>query len=133
MNRLSWLLYAADVIPNIGSFFIMLAVWIGTGCVVAFIAGTIMRNDSGYSYNKGEKAERMLSDGYALQKKAYSFLFLIPVVAIVGIAIPSKTTIYMIAASEMGETAVTNPEVREIFDAMKAKVKEYLAPAKDSP
>lgn len=39
---------------------------------------------------------------------------------------PSSKTIYMIAASEAGETIVTSPEAREIFDDLKEVIKLKL-------
>jgi ABC-type methionine transport system permease subunit len=120
MNTLSCLLYAADVIPNVGTAFVMFAIATFFAIGGGVLAGGLMRD---YKSHDSEEWKT----GVALQKKSLKFIWVIPVCILIAVVIPGKSTIYMIAASEMGETVVTNPEVKEIFDAMKAKVKEYLA------
>lgn len=121
MNTLSWLLYVADVIPNLGVAFGLSAFFIAVGVLIAIVVGAHKRD---FAYGEDEKQK--WQDGYDLQRKALRFAWLVPLLVFCAVLLPGKSTIYMIAASEMGETVVTNPEVAEIFDAMKAKVKDYL-------
>lgn len=120
MNTLSWLLYVAEVIPNVGVAFGLMAFFVGLSIAIACVVGAYKRD---VAFNDKDEWQ----SGYDLQRKALRYVWAVPVLVLLSVLTPSKTTIYMIAASEMGETVVTNPEANEIFDAMKARVKEYLA------
>lgn len=96
MNNLSWLLYIADVIGNLGPAFVIL------GCVtivVAFLALLITEGESGV--------------------KGIIISIIVGVILLVTAAfIPSKETVYAIAASEMGEELLKTPTAAKATKAL---------------
>lgn len=113
MNNLSWLIYAADVSEKISNAFGLIAVFIGViggvGIVVIW-AGVIIEKES---------------KSPAIYVSAI-WIFIMAVSLPISLLTPSSKTIYMIAASEAGETIVTSPEAREIFDDLKEVIKLKL-------
>jgi hypothetical protein len=95
MNSLSWLLYWADVLPSIAETLRAIAVITGTVCLF----GTPIL----FAENKKEWAG-----------KFFKGLVAAIVVMVLSFTIPSKNTIYLIAASEMGEEALAAPEALKL-------------------
>lgn len=127
MNTLSILLYLANVLPSVAMFlgvvsFTCLGAYIATK-VITYIAHAENR-DSSYSPRKAERAEAYFNskdpflNPWVVAGLLSVFLF--------SHLIPSERTIYLIAASEMGEVVVTDPETVEIFDLLKETVKTKL-------
>lgn len=98
MNELSWLVYLADVCNTLDNLFFIVMFVFGLGWLAWFIVGFLQ------SY---ENADPKV---WAMWRKiGYSVLlpgFLTG--TILGSIIPGKDTIYAIAASEMGETALNS-------------------------
>ena len=120
MNTLSWLVYSADVIPNIGNIFIALAVVVVIilGCI--FIHGIFERGMA-----RGTESERW-AKGASLQKKALFSLWVPFIFITLSAFVPSERTIYMIAASEIGETAYDSFKGSEIYEALKKRIEQEL-------
>lgn len=96
MNNLSWLIYAADVLPALGRWFGITAVILASVSGFSLIAVTI---------------EDVWEDHKAWFFKVWiSLSFLI----IFSALCPSKETIYLIAASEIGENVIETPEFVKI-------------------
>lgn len=113
MNNLSWLIYAADVSEKVSSAFGLIATFVGVmggiGIIVLWAAVIL---------EKEPKSPAIY---------ATAIWFFIMVVSLpLSLLTPSSKTIYMIAASEAGETIVTSPEAREIFDDLKEVIKLKL-------
>ncbi len=88
MNNLSWLLYLADVLHNVGFFFAFIAAIGSIGGVIVFVI----------SFDP---------DGKVLIPYRHSFVgFLL--LGAVSMLFPSKDTMYAIAASEMGEEVLNS-------------------------
>jgi hypothetical protein len=113
MNSLSWLLYIGDVAGNTQTLFATAAGlvftvwclrWVGTGMTDGDIAPPDTR--------------------WAVVACA---------LAATSCLMPSTRTVYMIAASEMGEKVVATPQAKEAFDALRDKIKEVLKPAPAKP
>ena len=110
MNTLSWLIYAADVLPSVGTFMgiiggillVFLAVW------AFFLAGPMA------SMERQETANDLRSFSLKLVK----LMWLPGVVLMTSFLIPETDTIYMIAASEFGEQVATTPEAQDVFDKL---------------
>jgi len=98
MNNLSWLIYLADVCDNIDLFFWWIMMLAILGTAVWALAGFIMVGDDCAPSSEDWKLWRNL--GFKL---ALPCLF---VGVVLGSIVPEKETIYAIAASEMGETAL---------------------------
>lgn len=115
MNSLSWMIYAAEALGNLGTaaalatFLSLLAIAGGV-----FVGGMIVSIDDRNSTGKELMAASM-------RKWWLPLCF-----AFVSVFTPSSNTIYLIAASEAGETIVTSPEAKEVFDDLKTIIKSKL-------
>jgi hypothetical protein len=120
MNSLSWLVYAADVVPRIGVALIILAVGTAGLAGILVAVGGSMREYRDYGDPRHVA-------GRALQRKALTRVlpFVAPLL-LFAVVIPGKSTILMIAASEVGETVVKTPEAQEIFSDLKTILKQQL-------
>lgn len=113
MNTLSWLVYAAEISGNISAvLFVAAIMFIIVGGFAAAISGDrILFSEETRDSVRG----------------CYRRWFPVAAVAIVLAAfLPSKTTIYLIAASEIGETVVTSPDAIEMMTGLKAVIKKRL-------
>lgn len=89
MNSLSWMIYFADISSDI-HFSILLILFIFAAIMIVGIVLRFEQNNSGLFY-------------YAVKKIPFiSFLLAISII------LPSKNTIYAIAASELGEKVVAS-------------------------
>ena len=132
MNTLSWLLYAADVIPSIGG----LATCVGI-IGIAICAGWSVVGLAWGSCNADRLTERVDPETYA---RARSFMdrrgWIAPPALLIGALatlllsslIPSRETVLLIAGSEAGEAVVTSDAGREtlalVQDALKAQLRD---------
>lgn len=121
MNSVSWFLYAIDVIGNLKAISVMAFVVFGIMFIVTLIAVPI-------------------SDGEVLDAESrptwYKFFWRSLTCTIVGFLIftilPSRNTMYAIAASEVGEKVIANEQVRGIADdatkALHQWIKKQIEP-----
>ena len=118
MNSLSWMIYAADALNN---FKFMTAV--AASVLTVFFVLTIVFAGLPAAIDEDDRAKAIFD---ATRSKWWiPFVF-----SILWVFTPSSNTIYLIAASEAGETIVTSPEAKEVFSdlmtILKAKVKDQL-------
>lgn len=109
MNSLSWLIYLADRVGIAVAIFGLLSLV----SVVFYIIMSIQMYENWYTRNPFPK---FISLGWMIP---------IPLI-LLTIVIPSKNALYMIAASEAGETIVQSPEAKEIFNKMKTIIGNSL-------
>jgi hypothetical protein len=117
MNKLSWFLYLAEVIPN-------LAV-VGVTCVT--IGGLLLL----LLPKKG--CGEFMSGGHAPFDgitRVMPYVLLTIGLALITL-VPSKDTIYLIAGSEAGEYVVTTPEGQEIVDDIKVIIQQQIKNLKE--
>lgn len=121
MNRLSWMIYLADVCSNIGfpaGVFSILG-------VIAGVVSTIIKAISKAGESEDDKIAYAVST--SIQRCAMP-------VAIISIALsilaPSKDTVYAIAASEMGEEVLKSPEVSKARQALSAWLDKQIGEPK---
>lgn len=111
MNSLSWLIYIASIVEKITSFIggisFVLFFALGTGVLISLLVRVCEEN------------ERDRQAAAKVFKTSLIWLCLPFFLSIVFVLIPSQNTVYMIAASEMGETVITNPQSQEIFNDLK--------------
>ena len=108
MNSLSWLIYLADVAGNLDSFFFALMI---VSIIAAVIWVIVMF--SALDENEGPTFWRPWRRiGYFV----IAPLFFTGV--ILGSVVPSRDTVYAIAASEMGERALRTPTADRAFKAL---------------
>ncbi len=109
MNKLSWILYWADVLPSLAGavgFVTGLLAFIGT-VVMAFhvVAGCFPNDPEAAAYRSGTSFIR----------------WVLPLVFLLcwgTYLVPSKETFYAIAASEVGEDVLKSPEVGKARQAL---------------
>lgn len=117
MNQLSWLIYLADVAGNLDNFFftIMILSLIATGIWV--VVGSIAADD-----NEDADFWRVWRKvGWAVIAPSFFFG------TILGSVVPSKDTVYAIAASEMGERALQTPTADRAFRALNSWLDRQIA------
>jgi len=115
MNSLSWLIYAAELIPSLAA----LLSWVGFFSIIGFalyvIVGCIINEDC---YNSDSEAvKERKRDWWSEAKYLPSFkqVMFVSCVFLVSVLLPSKETIYLVAGSEAGEAVVASEEGREIL------------------
>jgi len=98
MNDLSWMLYWADVLPNMAtSISVMAFVILILGAIGAAVFLMVAAGDSDFDGIRPEVTKRLWMLGACA-----AALVLVQ-------AVPSRDTFYAIAASEMGEEALKSP------------------------
>jgi Na+/melibiose symporter-like transporter len=110
MNNLSWFLYFADVLPYLSraiGIISLLSIWV-IGMVIVYVIVE-------------DKYPRIFG-----QKVVIFITILVVFFGISSLFIPSKQTIYLIAASEIGETVVKTPEAQEMLDDVHKIIKLQL-------
>lgn len=120
MNQLSWLLYAAEVSERAQSVFGFLAFMTG---FMGFIGIVVMWGY--YAAILADLPKQTIEKGWRVWLTvAWAFVTCFLIVA--SLAFPSQRTIYMIAASEAGETVVTSPDAKEMLGDLKAIIRKKL-------
>jgi hypothetical protein len=121
MNGLSWLIYLADVAGSVG-FVSGLAVVVGI-IVVALCLVAI-------PVSEGEVLDQDNRSKWLSILKSFSIITF--VAFLFSAIVPSKETVYAIAASEMGEQVVTSPTGQKAVKALEAWLDRQITPT-DSP
>lgn len=112
MNSLSWMIYAAEVLGRLSEAGVGVTIFGGIFALVAVPGTLIAERDGDLDPDLGRKIRRF---------------WVVPLVGfIVAILAPSQQAIYMIAASEAGETVISTPEAREVFNDLKTIIKGKL-------
>jgi hypothetical protein len=106
MNSLSWFLYLADVLDRIGFVFFLLSL------IFSFISLFVLIAFAVWTADEDKNAERSYKSLRWVPLTTVFFFFLTAI-------IPSKDTIYLIAASEAGEMVVNTPEAKEVMSDLK--------------
>lgn len=131
MNSLSWMIYWAEVIVAVGSFFKLLfgACVVGIfGCIVWFGAAKMNEDIYGPSGRLAEvyaaSCARAIVCGRRFAIAAIS-------AAAISIFIPSEKTVYAVAASEVGERVVLSQPGQEIAQESLETLKVWLRKMRD--
>lgn len=112
MNNLSWFIYLADVLSDLDGVFFFFATVSGLfGGVAVFV--TCMIAIEGYGDEQDMWLRRMTT-------ASVSLVITMIVSIIISVIIPSKTTFYAIAASEMGEQLIKTPTANKAMKALDA-------------
>jgi len=102
MNSLSWLLYIAGVVGNLGGVLIFFTIVLS---LVSLVIAIVYCDDYTEGRAKGFKIAGLMAGG------AVFCIFL-------AAFVPSKETVYAIAASEMGEEVLKTPTAQKAFKAL---------------
>jgi Mn2+/Fe2+ NRAMP family transporter len=111
MNTLSVLIYLAGVAQTLT---VVLGVAIAAAAVTLFVAVMISTNT--YSINQQENANKWRN------RAIWSLIVLLPLLSIT----PSRQTVLLITASEMGERLVTSDAVGQIADPSMRLVQVWI-------
>jgi hypothetical protein len=106
MNGLSWLLYGADVAGNLqGTAILVVVASVIVVCILGIITGVSMS----YAPDDEDKARAKWAVGKIGLAMTVAIGF-----AVVATFIPSRNTIMLIAASEVGETVLASAEAQQL-------------------
>ena len=103
MNMLSLFLYLADISSGI----VIILFIIGAISSLVILMYAIVCAESGYSF-----------------KFRYLLVPILPL--IIAALIPSKSTMYLIAGSELGEVVVTSESGQEVLNDLKLAIRQQL-------
>lgn len=119
MNSLSWLIYFADVLPNISSSVKLIGWTIFTLVLIVLLilAGVLLENN----LTSEENAE--VTRGF--RKMCYLLIFSL-VLLVSASLLPSKETIYAIAVSETGEKVLQSEWGKRGARAIEAWINQQL-------
>lgn len=128
MNHLSFLLYAGDVLANISGALTALAI-VAITAVTVFVAARLIWygvSNADDDLPRDFDASRFHARNW---KAGKMFAWPLALFVIIGF-IPSKTTFYLIAASEVGEDILAQPDIAatagHLFDLVNAKIEAEL-------
>ena len=118
MNTLSWLIYIAGVTGTLGNFLIFIASVLGVIGVIFFIAAAIQLDETDSQsrpLDPDKLTERRKSRGYCWRYFWWGFMGMWIVGGIAAI-MPSRQTVLLIAASEIGEQVVNHQRIIGVLD-----------------
>jgi hypothetical protein len=119
MNSLSWLIYLAGVAEGLSTVATVIALLSGIASIAAWIAffASFDETDSvgrRYSDEMIEQARKVVRP--TIRRVAFTLLFTSIFASVTNVAMPSRQTILLVAASEMGERALMSRPVQEVID-----------------
>lgn len=125
MNSLSWILYFVDVTYQVQGLLIVVMIvgWMIYAIWRAFVG--IWADSSWSSDEAGVVEKKKKAQLLPVFPSKWYFVATI-VVSLLLTLIPSKETVYMIAASEAGEYVVNTPEAQEMLGDLKSILKMQL-------
>ena len=133
MNRLSWMLYWADVAPKLSIFVAIIGASLTMASLAVLILHFLHREDTDAKYESGtdEYLKYYPGDARVTRNLSWSKVTF-PLCLLLwasSFLVPGKTTFYMIAASEAGEQAVQTPE----FARIRAVINNWLDDNEPTP
>lgn len=126
MNSLSWLLYAADVAAGIsGSLTVIVLVALFAAAFRVAMGICVYNNTEDYG------------DIQAAKPTVLKLFAVVLAVITVGSFVPSKETMYLIAASEIGEQVVNSDDAKRVMGKVETwldnKLSESARPQQAAP
>lgn len=106
MNSLSWSIYLASIVGGLAGTLVI--IFIVTSLILIFwvISHKVSPNDC--------------------STPSYGMLIPLIIIGFIGLLLPDKQTIYLIAGSEAGESVVTSEEGQEILNDIHLVIKQQL-------
>ncbi len=135
MNSLSWLIYAIHLFGNLGGFFLGVAIVSSIALAIVTLIRAINNSDR-YCYggNAKEKEALELDKKEVYKNLRVTFLkwVCVPVLCFfIAAIIPDRRTMYLIAASEIGERVVQSEKVQSVFDPSIDLLKNWIKSEND--
>lgn len=103
MNNVSWFLYLVQIISNIGVITVIVLIVLGLSFIILLVFGAIEQD---LHYSK-------LSEN-PIWPIVRNIGIVLAIFTTIGVFIPSKETMYMIAASQVGEQVIQLQQVQEV-------------------
>jgi hypothetical protein len=113
MNKLSWLIYLADVAGDLKALLIAVSLLCGIGAFVAWLIAWFEEKPLGI-------------------RSSRTLLLIGVTVALPAMFVPRQTTMFAIAASEMGERAIQTPTGDKAIKALDAWLDRQIAGEKSN-
>ena len=126
MNSLSWLIYAAAVLPNMAT---MVGMFILVSCAVVMVFALIQYIGVCDAVSSGTE-DKSIAKG-SLKKTAKTVAITMVLTFIVVGVVPDSKTIYMIAGSEAAEAVVSSEDGQEVLADIKEIIQLQLTNMKD--
>lgn len=114
MNNLSWLMYLADVLPNVQAFLVAFSIF---SFVFGMFVATYIAHDL-----KGK--------GKAFFFGAFTTVFAL-LCMVTATLLPSPKTVYLIAGSEAGEMVVQTEEGQQVISDVKEILQNQIDKLKE--
>lgn len=124
MNSLSWFIYLADVIHNLGILAGVMSALGFFGGVALYLAFMVMRATAADSRDRGQEVAVGILPSLRLTMKIWYPLWALFI--LVNTFAPSRNTVYMIAASEAGQMIIDNKGTQEIVGDIKDIITDKL-------
>lgn len=102
MNTLSWFFYFASVIPSLGTLLVVFTFFGFILLGIIFFCVFLANSEGGNHSYPGK-----------------SWVFILILTGFIAALLPSEKTLYMIAASELGETAYNSEEGKEVISELR--------------
>lgn len=109
MNSLSWFLYFVDISQAIAIVLWLFVASLFIAIIASWVRGSWLRDKA---YNGNDDPD--WKDGYLMQWNSLKLLIPIGIFIILACLVPSRQTLYMIAASQIGERVVALEEVQAL-------------------
>ncbi len=136
MNSLSWLIYAIHLFGNLGALLATLAFASFGILAIVTICRLVGNNDriEKYGTRGAERAAinaEIKDTNKAIARMALKFVWIPVVLGLIASVIPDRRTMYLIAASEIGERVVTSEKVVGVFDPSIDLLKNWIKSEND--
>ena len=118
MNGLSWLIYLAGVTGTLGGFMVFITVIFGAMAAISLIVWLVSKtdHDSNGHYRGTEVILQNRRDGDKAWRWFWGFITLMIFMGSAAALVPSRQTVLLIAASQMGEQVLNHPRINQVMD-----------------
>jgi len=118
MNSLSLLIYFAGVVGNIISVLSLVTVLLVLATIGSLIFWAIYHDETDSSYRRieGDALIELRKTRENWRKRALKFAVIAFLAGSINSFIPNRSTVLLIAASEMGEKVLNHPKVEQVVD-----------------
>lgn len=116
MNTLSLLIYLAGVAGGLQGFLVFIAAIFGILAILtlAIWAFSFSRTDSNHKPLPEHTLKELREDGKKAWRWFWVFIMLMISTGVTSALMPSRQTVLLIAASEMGEQVLNHPRVNQV-------------------
>ena len=118
MNNLSILIYLSGVTGNLGNFLTFVAVVFGILGVVSLVVWLVHHDETNSAYVRldGDALAGVRDKRKTAWRWFWCFCGLMVFTGSLASLVPSRQTVLLIAASEMGERVLNHPRVNQVID-----------------